>query len=255
MRKAFRRVIYWGGYAYAALILPGCTVCAIGLRFAISDERRRERVMRRVISAVATGFVRWLRFGGALEVDEHSLAALRDRTGVIFAANHPTFIDAILLFSFLEQVFCVVKSSIRSDVVLAPITRAAGYLPASTPLRLVQESCRRLRRGENLLVFPEGTRSVGRGLQRFKAGFALIAMRSGAPVQTIHIASGNGGFMRKGRPFFSVWQPLPLRYQFRAGEEFTPGPNETTGEFLARVEAYFHGTDASRPAANLAAGR
>lgn len=255
MSRAFRRLIYWGGYLYAALVIPGCAVCAGFLRLAVADERRRERLMRSVISAGAAGFVRWLQIGGAIEIDGGAVAARRERSGVIFAANHPTFIDAIFLFALLEQVFCVVKSSIRRDVMLSPITRIAGYLPASTPLRLVQESCRRLRRGENLLVFPEGTRSPGRGLQRFKAGFALVAVRSGAPVQTIHVESGNGGFMRKGHPFFSAWQPLPLRYHFRAGREFVPGPNETSGEFLARVEAYFQGADVARPVADLAPGR
>ncbi len=204
--------------------------------------------MRGIIAAASRGLVGWLRIGGTLELDHREMAALRDPTGVIFAANHPTFIDAIFLFSLLDAVFCVVKSSIRRHAILAPITRAAGYLPADAPLRLVQECCERLGRGENLLVFPEGTRSAGPRLQRFKAGFALVAMRTGTSVQTIHIESDSGGFMRKGNRFFDPWQPLPLRYRFRPGEEFRPEPGESTGAFLARVEDYFQGMDA-QPAA------
>ena len=46
----------------------------------------------------------------------------------------------------------------------------------------IKESLRRLKRGEVVLVFPEGTRTVNGEIQPFLPGFTALAVRSGAAI-------------------------------------------------------------------------
>jgi 1-acyl-sn-glycerol-3-phosphate acyltransferase len=237
MRRVWLRAVLWSAYLY---VLIGLVVCVLfALLVSWLPRRRRERRVRRMINWLSYGLVRWLCFGGALELELSGIETLRRAKGVIIAANHPTFLDAIFLFSFIEQVFCVVKSSVRRNPLLGPSVGTAGYVSIDHPRRFIEESCRRLHDHETLLVFPEGTRSPVAGLHRFKPGFAHAAVRAGAPVVTVHIESGCGSFLRKNEPIVSWWQPLPLRYSFRLGAEFAPASGETAAAFLARVESYF----------------
>jgi 1-acyl-sn-glycerol-3-phosphate acyltransferase len=57
-----------------------------------------------------------------------------------------------------------------------PIDRQGGSLGG------IKESLRRLKRGEGLMVFPEGTRSPDGGIQRFLPGFTALAVRTGAVI-------------------------------------------------------------------------
>jgi 1-acyl-sn-glycerol-3-phosphate acyltransferase len=90
--------------------------------------------------------------------------------------------------------------------------------------------------GHSLLVFPEGTRTVSGTLNCFRGGFALIAKRARAPVQTVFIET-NSPFLSKGWPLLRK-PDLPLEYRVRLGRRF-----EVSGdvqEFLAALERYYH---------------
>ena len=49
-------------------------------------------------------------------------------------------------------------------------------------LQGIKESLRRLKRGEMVLIFPEGTRSRDGEIAPFKPGFTVLALRSGASI-------------------------------------------------------------------------
>jgi 1-acyl-sn-glycerol-3-phosphate acyltransferase len=251
MRAAFRRAVFVGGYLYVGCCLVLCMLLAHATALLGWSQTRRQRIVGRAISEMARGFVNGLRRGGALELDLRGIETLRERRGVVIAANHPTFLDAIFLFSFAHPVFGIIKASIFRNPLLGPSVRAAGYVTTDRPHRLVQGCCRRLRAGDNLLVFPEGTRSADGPLRRFKPGFALVAAHAQAPVVTVHIESDNGRFLRKGSPIIDLGCPLPLRYRFHLGEEFACREGETTASFLARVETYFQSVHARPDDATL----
>jgi 1-acyl-sn-glycerol-3-phosphate acyltransferase len=51
----------------------------------------------------------------------------------------------------------------------------------------IKESLRRLKRGEMVLIFPEGTRSADGEIAAFRPGFTALAVRSGASILPIAI--------------------------------------------------------------------
>jgi len=160
-------------------------------------------------------FLAVMRACGILKTDLSALDDLRGYRSLIIAPNHPSQIDAMLIISRLPQVVCTAKSKLLSHPLLGASARLAGYIPNDAPHRFVREAMRQLRRGRQLLIFPEGTRSSGKGIGPFKQGFALIAQRADVPIQTVFIES-NSRFLAKGWPLLRVPE-FPLVYRVRLG--------------------------------------
>ena len=79
---------------------------------------------------------------------------------------------------------------------------AAGFVPVDRGERrrgtaTIDAALRRAGKGASLIVFPEETRTRTGELLPFKAGAALLAIRSGLPLQPIGIA-GTFGILRRG---------------------------------------------------------
>ncbi len=84
----------------------------------------------------------------------------------------------------------------------------AGYLPKDHGTEFIRRGRDALLEGSNLLIFPEGTRTLNPPVNRFKSGFALMATLADAPVQTVFIEMPVL-FLGKNWPFWST-PPLPM---------------------------------------------
>jgi 1-acyl-sn-glycerol-3-phosphate acyltransferase len=186
---------------------------------------------------------------GLLKLDLSEFDKLRREKGLIVAPNHPSLLDAVFVISRLPDIACIMKSGIRDNVVLGGGARLAGYIRNDTTAEMVREAARVLRSGQTLLVFPEGTRTRSGPVNPFRGGFALIAKRARAPVQTVFIET-NSRFLGKGWPILKKPQ-LPLVYRARLGKRF-----EVDGDvksFVARLESYFRNSLEAGPDAGTSA--
>jgi len=185
-------------------------------------------------------FADWIRFClrlGIFELtlpDEEKLRAIR---GTILAPNHPSILDAVFLLSVVPRTVCVMRANLTSDIFLGGAARLAGYVPNDRGSALVRHGVEKIVAGENLLIFPEGTRTRTEAINPFKHGFALIATKTGAPIQTILIER-EGRFLSKGVSFFS-YAPPPYRFRIHLGEVMGPMPGESAQSLSERLERYF----------------
>jgi 1-acyl-sn-glycerol-3-phosphate acyltransferase len=69
-------------------------------------------------------------------------------------------LDAVLVVSRLPDAVCVMKHSLLGNFLLGPAARLAHYVRNDSLLRLVKTAEEQLRDGGQLLLFPEGTRTV-----------------------------------------------------------------------------------------------
>ena len=182
-------------------------------------------------------FVGYVRAFGLVELDARELSDLRESGGLIVAANHPCLLDVVLMVSQMPQTVCLMKGSLARNIVLSGTARLAGYIHNKSGLGLVKQCEERLQEGASLLVFPEGTRTVGGRLLPFKMGFALVAVLTRSPVQTVFIRADTN-FLGKGWPLFKR-PAFPLHYSLRLGQRFQPAPGEDAKTFGGRVENYF----------------
>ncbi len=151
-------------------------------------------------------FRRWAWFMGFIRVLR---LATPDKTrrkakdGEIWIMNHPSLLDGSYLLKFITNGTCIYKEAIGSNPLYGSTAKLAQYIPNVGGADMVRQACESLRRGEDLVIFPEGTRSTQVDLSRFKPGFALIAKRSGAPINLMWMNSPKD-FMTREAQFWKV---------------------------------------------------
>ncbi|MGH9433984.1 MAG: lysophospholipid acyltransferase family protein, partial [Terriglobia bacterium] len=112
---------------------------------------------------------------------------------LVFMANHQSNSDPPAVFVNLPPVLVMAKKEFFRVPVLGAAVRLRGFVPVDRKNRerameAVEQAVRSLRRGHSFLIFPEGTRSPGGRLQRFKKGAFLMAVKSGAPVVPVSVS-------------------------------------------------------------------
>jgi 1-acyl-sn-glycerol-3-phosphate acyltransferase len=132
------------------------------------------------------GFVRAMCCLGVISVHVEGRQHLGAGPRLVLA-NHPSLIDVVLLLSLLKRASCIVKAALRRNAFTRGPIAAAGYLGNAGGGAVVEECIAALRRGENLIVFPEGTRTAPAGAIRLRRGAANIAVRAGCPIVPVII--------------------------------------------------------------------
>lgn len=84
-----------------------------------------------------------------------------------------------------------------------------------------------LRRGDGLLLFPEGTRSITGDLQPFKIGVAVLAIERGVPVVPVHIDRAFDLFPKGSR----MVRPGSITVRF--GEPIVPPPRDAITDYYS----------------------
>lgn len=189
-------------------------------------------------AAIARGYALfwWLaRRSGLLRMDASALDALAAERGLIVVANHPSLLDALMLVARLPRSACVMKASLMRNPFLGPGARLARYIRNDSALGMVRLAVADLRDGGQLVLFPEGTRTVRAPVNPFRPGFALIAKRADAPIQTVFIDT-DSPYLGKGWPLWRLPR-RPIVFTVRLGRRFAPSPDPIA--LLAEVQAYF----------------
>jgi 1-acyl-sn-glycerol-3-phosphate acyltransferase len=234
IRGAYESFVLYSGWFVFGLICLASSFLA-GWAFYLMPRQRGMRWGQRLVTFAFSTFLRYLSVTGLVKCDLSALDGLRAEKGLILAPNHPSMLDAVLVMSRLTRVTCIMKAALWDNVVLGGGARLAGYVRNDSQPNMVRSSVKALRDGGQVLIFPEGTRTVQKPINELKGAIALIAKKSEAPVQTIFIES-NTEFLGKH------WPPLkkpifPLHYRVRLGKRFTCGADHKT--FLADLESYF----------------
>lgn len=180
---------------------------------------------------------------GMMQLDSRSLDVLRDEPGLIVVANHPSMLDAVMLVARLPRSACVMKASLMRNPLLAPGARLARYICNDSPFGLIQQAVADLKRGGQLVMFPEGTRTTRPPVNPFHGGVTVIAKRAQASIQAVFIDTASP-YLCKGWPLWRL-PPLPIVFAVRLGRRFEPADDAAAQ--LARIEAYFAAGVARRP--------
>lgn len=251
--RVHRRPLSWPGYLYECLVYYGflllfgamClswSVVAIPLGLLL-PRRLGTQVGRRMISFGFRCYLSLLELSGIIKCDLAELDRLGAERSLIVAPNHPSLIDVVLVASRLPDVACIVKADLWDRLAFRGSAKLAGYIRNTSGSGVVRDAVTELRAGSHLLIFPEGTRTVGNVLEPFKGGFALISKRARAPVQTVLIDISHP-FLCKGRSLFEKPE-FPLVIRARLGRRFRPP--EAIRQYISDMEGYYRHTINYRP--------
>ncbi|SDU23804.1 lysophospholipid acyltransferase family protein [Halopseudomonas salegens] len=174
--------------SYPMLLIPGI--------------ERRHHYGRKLIQLAFRGFIGVMRCCGVLDYRIDNQELLNQR-GHLIIANHPSLIDVIFLVANVPNADCVVNGHLARNIFTRGPIRVAGFITNTDPQQVLEAARSSLARGNSLVVFPEGTRTVpGRPL-RFRRGAANIALHTRPPVTPVLI-SCSPTTLTKGEPWYHI---------------------------------------------------
>jgi 1-acyl-sn-glycerol-3-phosphate acyltransferase len=220
------------GLSFLVIGMGGVSVFPL-LNLVLRDPERRQRVARDLIRLTFHAIVRSMCAFGVFHYQVRGLSRL-ERHGLLILANHPTLIDIVFLMAFVPRAGCVVKRKLWRNPFTRATVRAAGYTcNHDDSLRLIRDTVSSLRNGDNLIIFPEGTRTPGNGPMSLRRGAANIALRVPCHITPVRVHC-SPPMLVKGAP----WWRLPRQtsqFRFDVLEDIEIGPflKDATNEAIA----------------------
>ncbi|VAX00640.1 FIG018329: 1-acyl-sn-glycerol-3-phosphate acyltransferase [hydrothermal vent metagenome] len=172
-----------GGFLLAVFVFPVINLIAVF----IPNEQLKHHRAQAVIHYSFKFFLWQMILLGIMRMNIVGMEKLNNNKAKLILANHPTLVDVVLLISLIKHTNCVVKRSLFKDPFLKGVVTAAGYINNDGSDAIIDECSRALKAGDNLVIFPEGTRSVPGKEMKFQRGAAHIATRSGTDVVPVTI--------------------------------------------------------------------
>ena len=123
--------------------------------------------------------------------------------GKVVISNHSMLIDALFVLAYVDNVCCVVKEELFRNPVTHLTVSLAGYIPNNEE-NLVEMAAEKLAAGENILIFPEGTRNQYDTQLEFKRGAANIAIHANSDIVPLLITCSPRALQKN-----ESWYQLP----------------------------------------------
>ncbi|WP_230409110.1 lysophospholipid acyltransferase family protein [Zooshikella harenae] len=239
MRKLFRHLnYYWRvvatGFGFALFGIGGLFIALVifpVILFNVKSKDQRKCRTQKFISKSFRFFIGILRGLGVLSITTINIENLKSDNGVMVIANHPTLLDVVLLMSYLPRVDCVVKEALWHNPFLKKVVHSAGYISNSTPESLMDDCVDTLKKGNNLLIFPEGTRTEPGKPEVFRRGAANIALRAQVSMRLVYISCQPSALTKSHR-----WYQIPERkmhFTIRVGDCLATKPYITKNDELS----------------------
>jgi 1-acyl-sn-glycerol-3-phosphate acyltransferase len=257
MIKLFRRIflaLYDFCFFYSAILIFGISsliwTALVLIVLPLLPRRSACFATRVAIMGAFRYFIAVLRLSGRFHFELDELDKIGHEKSLIIACNHPSLWDAMLIVSRLPNAACVMKAQVINNLFIGTGARLARYIRNESPRQMIMRSVDELQSGSQILIFPEGTRTVTPPLNPLKSSIGVIANRAQVPIQTVIIES-DSPFLSKGWSLFKK-PALPMTWRVRLGERFQPGAD--TASMVAELEQYFkseigNGSVRSTPAA------
>jgi 1-acyl-sn-glycerol-3-phosphate acyltransferase len=203
----------WGLWAWAVFTTLG--MLAWCLLMIVPGLARRRRVVR----ALTRAAMRLI----ALPLEVQGLEHLPTRGACVVVANHTSYVDSILLGAVLPACFSfAAKRELSAAPLIGTALRRLGiaFVTRVDAAQGVEDTLalqERVRGGEALVFFPEGTFRRASGMQPFKLGAFVVAAEAGTPLLPVTL-NGTRSMLRAG-----TWMPRRCALRVTVGKPITPG--------------------------------
>jgi 1-acyl-sn-glycerol-3-phosphate acyltransferase len=222
------------------------------LRLRAQDKQQRHRTARKIVGATFRFFCRMMETVGVISCHVNGREKLK-QGGMLVVANHPSLIDVVFLIGLIENPNCVVKSKAwKNPFMLGPILMC-GFIPNDDGEKLIHDCVAAIRRGDNLIVFPEGTRTTEDALAKrevnpLKRGVARIAQAGNFPITPILITVSEPMLTKQRK-----WYQVPKRradFVLSVGDDIscdtwspstTTAPAQTARLYTQHLTDFFNG--------------
>jgi 1-acyl-sn-glycerol-3-phosphate acyltransferase len=166
--------------------------------------------------------------------------------GYVVASNHLGRLDPALMFHTLNRPDFIIPVAEKYEhhPIFGPLGRAFGavWLDRSNPsIHSLREMMQRMRRGEVLIIAPEGTRSKTEALQEGKPGVVFLASRAGIPIVPVAVYGTEDRMIMENIKHFrrshivgKAGKPFTLA-PIKGGQDREKALQEQTDELMCRI--------------------
>lgn len=213
------------GFGFTSLGLGGLLLCLTAFPFVIlatRDLAKRRRRVRQIIGHTFAFYLGVLKFLGVLDLKVSNISPFMSVKGCLIICNHPTLLDVVIIMSQMKDLQCVVKAALWQNPFIGGVIRSAGYIRNDLPPETFLEECKaQLERGENILIFPEGTRTQPNKPLEMHRGMGNLALGANADIQAL-VMTCNPLTLTKGNPWYNVPHRKPF-FHLTGGRTFYIG--------------------------------
>ncbi len=166
-----------------------------------------QKSLRKTIYIACNAYIRMMKQLGLLDYSIH-VEQKKALNSTLIIANHPSLLDAIFLFATFDNLCCITKAKLWNNPFTGRVVRVAGFI-ANDSADFVEVAAKKIKAGENILIFPEGTRNSDNQNLRFKRGAANISVRSSCDILPLLIHC-EPNTLQKGEKWYQVPANKPL---------------------------------------------
>lgn len=139
-------------------------------------------------------YLAWLAMHIAFNLKFEGRENIPKKTSVIYTSNHRSNADPPIVAAGAKgRCSFMAKEELFRNKLFGGIIRRLGAFPVSRgkgDMTVIDTAVKRIEKGENLMVFPEGTRSKDGKVQRGHTGAALIAAKTGVQIIPVGVVFG-----------------------------------------------------------------
>jgi len=186
--ELFRTII-----AFGFTLLCATTYMLIALPFFLLNILGLKKPTSWVIYRMAQTWAKAIVFITGSAMDVQGIENIPKQGGVCFVSNHVGIFDVVLALAYIGRPFGFIA---KKELALIPLIDlwilllGGNYIDRNNirkALKTINSGIQKLKEGGNMLIFPEGTRSKGRGILPFHSGSVKLATQSLAPIIPIAI--------------------------------------------------------------------
>lgn len=156
-------------------------------RLLVRNSKRQQELARHTVKQAISLFIGLMKWCGVFNFRFPAAEQLQHQRGKIIIANHPCLIDVLALITIVPKANCVVKAHLWKNPFMRGVMRSTGYISNGEVTGLMEDCRASLADGNNLIIFPEGTRSTPGKPIVFQRGAANIALRTDSDFVAVQI--------------------------------------------------------------------
>jgi 1-acyl-sn-glycerol-3-phosphate acyltransferase len=235
----FWALLYWVHLFVFAFMAFVVNVSAVATSF-LPAGNWRYSYYQWMLRSMTRGFLLGIRVLGIMHIRYDGVESIpKDRLSIkpILVANHPNLLDVFLFYKKLPRLTCIYKASLKKTLIQNSMGEQLGFISNENPKQMIRQGAECVRAGEQLVIFPEGTRTDTWPLNELKLGAIGIARRADVALQTVVIHSASN-FLAKKQP---LWKPpiLPIYVRVELGAVFHPSDYPSSRALSRAMADYF----------------
>jgi len=156
---------------------------------------------------------------------------------LIIAVNHSSFFDPPLAGICSKRgVFYLARKTLLKWPFFGPLFPAMNVIPVErdgNDMSALREVIKKIKEGNAVVLFPEGTRSPDGNLQKARAGIGLVIAKTGAPVMPIRICGAYESFPKNAKGLRSSQITVVLGEPIHFTREEVENPSRENYQLLS----------------------